>query len=171
MGVEPTHGFRRLSVFKTVPLWPLGYCSISSHRAGLPGLHGTSRLSGPPLLQERKENEGDLSHGSRGAGDGNRTRVACLEGRCSTIELHRRIEETEPGWRRLRFFDIAQVRRLHCDCVHGAAPSPMDCRSFPAVRTERKEDVMPGIFPRWSHQSESNQRPADYKAAALPAEL
>lgn len=26
-----------------------------------------------------------------GAGDGNRTRVSCLEGRCSTIELHRRI--------------------------------------------------------------------------------
>ena len=28
---------------------------------------------------------------THGAGDGNRTRVACLEGRCSTIELHRRM--------------------------------------------------------------------------------
>lgn len=28
---------------------------------------------------------------THGAGDGNRTRVACLEGRCSTIELHRRV--------------------------------------------------------------------------------
>ena len=27
---------------------------------------------------------------SSGAGDGNRTRVTCLEGRCSTIELRRR---------------------------------------------------------------------------------
>ena len=52
-----------------------------------------------------------------GAGDGNRTRVSCLEGRCSTIELHRRIcfpampnrEAGETGiepafsWRRLAY--------------------------------------------------------------------
>ena len=31
-----------------------------------------------------------------GAGDGNRTRTACLEGRGSTIELHPRDCETEP---------------------------------------------------------------------------
>ena len=26
-------------------------------------------------------------------------------------------------------------------------------------------------FPRWSHQPDSNRRPADYKSAALPTEL
>lgn len=31
---------------------------------------------------------------AHGAGDGNRTRVTCLEGRCSTIELHRHVERT-----------------------------------------------------------------------------
>ena len=51
--------------------------------------------SGPPLLQERKENEGGLSHGPRGAGDGNRTRAASLEGWCSAIKLHRRIRSRE----------------------------------------------------------------------------
>ena len=32
-----------------------------------------------------------MKNGSGGAGDGNRTRVTCLEGRCSTIELHRQV--------------------------------------------------------------------------------
>jgi len=28
--------------------------SVMAHRAGLPGLHGTSRLSEPPLGEEKK---------------------------------------------------------------------------------------------------------------------
>lgn len=47
-------------------------------------------------IGRRKKNEyGRLWH-PFGAGDGNRTRVTCLEGRCSTIELHRRVR---PGQR------------------------------------------------------------------------
>ena len=56
---------------------------IDAHHAGFPP-HGTSRLSEPSKKQE-------VLLEAIGAGDGNRTRVACLEGRCSTIELHRRI--------------------------------------------------------------------------------
>ena len=37
-------------------------------------------------------------HPPYGAGDGNRTRVSCLEGRCSTIELHRRRSQPEFHW-------------------------------------------------------------------------
>ena len=37
-------------------------------------------------------------HPDVGAGDGNRTRVSCLEGRCSTIELHRRRSQPEFHW-------------------------------------------------------------------------
>lgn len=37
-----------------------------------------------------------------GAGDGNRTRVTCLEGRCSTIELHRRMVPRAPMQKRPR---------------------------------------------------------------------
>ena len=48
------------------------------------------------------EKEWGRSHGP-GAGDGNRTRVACLEGRSSTIELHRRMV---PG------ADTARSRRV-----------------------------------------------------------
>lgn len=52
-------------------------------------------LTGEPLLTGRGfSKEGAYQDGS-GASDGNRTRVTCLEGRCSTIELHRRI--TGPG--------------------------------------------------------------------------
>lgn len=29
VGFEPTHGFTRLAVFETAPLYPLGYNSIS----------------------------------------------------------------------------------------------------------------------------------------------
>ena len=34
---------------------------------------------------------GGILPNPRGAGDGNRTRVTCLEGRCSAVELHRRM--------------------------------------------------------------------------------
>ena len=39
-----------------------------------------------------------------GAGDGNRTRVACLEGRCSAIELHRRFSLSLAALQRIPFF-------------------------------------------------------------------
>ena len=45
-----------------------------------------ARLSGPSNWRYSLG-----GYGHPGAGDGNRTRVACLEGRSSTIELHRRI--------------------------------------------------------------------------------
>lgn len=56
-----------------------------------------------------------------GAGDGNRTRVACLEGRCSTIELHRRVC---PGRRSYR-----------------APGLPV----FPGRQKQKEEDFVPGL--------------------------
>ena len=93
-----------------------------SHRAGLPGLHGTSRLSGPAEIK-KKENERMACPNGLGAGDGNRTRVACLEGRSSTIELHRRM---------MQGADTACP--LRAPMVPHAATDPCTSRLFRAVK-------------------------------------
>lgn len=95
-----------------------GYCGTGRNRTdALPAVAGarpTELLlhdaqpsrTGSPCPREKKESGqvepilramaceevipmGDAAH--PGAGDGNRTRVACLEGRCSAIELHRQM--------------------------------------------------------------------------------
>src|SRR4051812_12392229 len=55
------------------------------------------------------------------AGDGNRTHVACLEGRYSTIELHPREPRGHPR-------DIMQSDRFRCVAQ---APGPNDLRVAP----------------------------------------
>ena len=64
--------------FQDCSLKPLGYCSVWSHRAGFPGLRGTSRLSEPPLGEEKKMKiRMEPVTGIEPA-------TLCLEGRCST---------------------------------------------------------------------------------------
>ena len=81
-----------------------------------------------------------------GVGDGNRTRVSCLEGRCSTIELHRRIRSR--GRRRLRFFESPR----YAACI---AIVPV----FPGCQQKKKEVIhAAGVdnFPAWWNSQDSN---------------
>lgn len=108
-GREPragAHGEDRTpdSRIKNPLLYQLSYMSM----VGLPqaGIWRHSDLalpvySGPSTKRRGRRRRACLT--GPGAGDGNRTRVACLEGRCSTIELHRRMV---PG------ADTAYSRRL-----------------------------------------------------------
>ena len=52
-------------------------------------------------------------------------------------------------------------------CREQIPPTPGGCLSFQAVRRKSFGEVMG--YPAWSHQTDSNRRPADYKSAALPA--
>ena len=116
---------------------------------------------------------------SSGAGEGNRTLVISLENFCSTIELHPRRSGQRSfhqlqtclscRWWRGKDSNLRTLReRIY-------SPSPLTTR--PPLRTE------PGIMliirwhvkliakRFWCRMSESNQRPSDYKSAALPTEL
>lgn len=90
-------------------LYRLGYCSKlpvfpGCHRHSIPILQrqkepsrcnpdGRSRIRPDDggLVQFQECAERNHEPKSTGAGDGNRTRVVCLEGRCSAIELHRQM--------------------------------------------------------------------------------
>ena len=72
--------------------------------------------SGPSTKEKGNEEEGLVSL-SPGAGDGNRTRVACLEGRCSTIELHRRMV---PGADTAYSRRVARLFRAAKEVIHAA---------------------------------------------------
>ena len=66
---------------------------------------------------------------AHGAGDGNRTRVTCLEGRCSTIELHRQIERTRGKWAALpapAAFILRRVTREGLVGLSGIEPASSD---------------------------------------------
>lgn len=71
-----------------------------------------------------------------GVGDGNRTRVSCLEGRCSTIELHRRSVPKAMDHQR-----------------------PRASRLFRAVNRKKKEVIHAAgadNFPAWWNSQDSN---------------
>ena len=85
---EPRQQFDRSSQFNEKPVESL---RINSVAGGLPRLPGTSPSADTNNNEDVHRIPARPGYADRGrAGDGNRTHVACLEGRYSTIELHPR---------------------------------------------------------------------------------
>ena len=70
------------------------HSALFSHHEGLFRVWPASGLASWIVKATERAHQRDLNRRRRGNGasDGNRTRVACLEGRGSTIELHSRAQ-------------------------------------------------------------------------------
>ena len=117
------------------------------------------------------------------AGDGNRTHVACLEGRYSTIELHPRFLRTRADLS-IRILSIPFGIDMGGAGFEPAKALPPDLQSGPFGRLgihpfQLRSRIAAGSEPRGftSHRPEqswrrdSNSQPSVYKTDALPIEL